>query len=140
MPEVNVEFDVTDVLRAVNRLGTQSKNIPMDVLGQLLVSEADDVFQSQGATGSDGQWEPMSPATVKRWPRRAGGMLLQATGATAALQVEVAGDSVTVFSPTAQAKHHISGTENMPKRDFFALRFDAVLEALGDLVLQEFQR
>lgn len=141
MPAIDVEFDVSDVLRATNRYGARNKNLPMDQLGQLLSSEADDVFQSQGASGSKGAWQPMSPNTVKRHPRRAGGMLLQDTGRTANIQIgSFDQNSVTVFSPTSQATFHLSGTEFMPERDFFALRFPEVLDALGDVVLQEFQR
>lgn len=141
MAAFEVEFDVSALLRVERKFITRNKNLPMDLLGQLLVSEVDDVFQTEGAAGADGAWQPMSPATVERNPRRSGGQLLQATGATANIQVgNTSENSVTIFSPTSQAKFHLSGTEFMPKRDFFALRFDDVLEAMGDLVLQEFQR
>lgn len=141
MPAIDVEFDVSEVLRAIDRLGQRNKNLPMDLIGQMLVSEVDDVFQSQGSAGSAGPWQPMSPNTVARHPRRAGGMLLQDSGRTANIQVGSFDEhSVTVFSPTSQAKFHLSGTEFMPQRDFFALRFNDVLDALGDVVLQEFQR
>ena len=68
-------------------------------------------------------------------------MLLQDTGATANIQVfAVEPQAVVIGSPTQQAPFFLRGTRNMVARDFFALNFPKVLDALGDLALQEFQR
>ena len=136
-----VHFDMSGLHRAIRRYETKTKNIPMDLLGTLMVNAADEMFETEGASGSDGVWEPMSPATVVRNPRRAGGQLLQAIGATANIQVdEVSGFSVTIASEADYSGFHISGTDAMPKRDFFAFQFAKVLDDMGDLALQEYQR
>lgn len=138
---MEVRFDMSGLNQALHRYENKTKNLPMDLLGQLLVNEADEMFETQGASGADGVWQPMSPTTIARNPRRAGGQLLQATGATANIQVdEVSGFSVQIVSPTGYSGFHIDGTENMPQRDFFAFRFSSVLDNLGDLALQEYQR
>lgn len=139
--EIEVRFDMTDLKRALLRYENKTKNLPMDLMGQLLVNESDKLFETQGAAGSDGVWDPLMSSTIARNPRRSGGSILQATGATANIQVnEVSEFSVEIASPTGYSGFHIDGTENMVKRDFFAFQFSRVLDAMGDLALQEYQR
>ena len=141
MADVEVRFDMTGMRQAIRRYETKTQNIPMDLMGQLMVSEADNMFETEGAAGSEGAWAPLMPSTIARSPRRAGGKILQDTGATANIQVgEISGFSVTVLSPTGYSGFLAGGTENMVRRDFFAFTFSNVLDAMGDLVLQEFQR
>ncbi len=136
-----VEVDVSDLVRALRRYENKIQNLPMDVLGQILVNEADEIFQTEGASGSDGKWEALMDSTIARSPRRDGGQILQDTGATATVQVtEVSGFSVSIGSTTAYGGFHITGTQHMPKRDFFAFNFADVLDQIGDATLQEFQR
>lgn len=137
---VDIKVDARNVGVALRRYSSRSKNLPMDAFAQLMLGEIDDLFQSQGASGTDGAWAPFSEATLKRHPRRAGGSLLQATGATANIQVRSVGpDTVDLVSPTEWAPAHIEGTRNMPKRDFFAVNYSHVLDEIGDLALQEIQ-
>ncbi len=139
--EVNVVFDMSGLNRAVRRYERKTKNLPMDLMGQLLANETDEMFQTEGAAGTEGKWAPLLESTIRRHPRRAGGQILQATGATANIQVEeVSNWAVTVGSPTGYSGFLADGTKNMEARDFFALNFPEVLDAMGDLALQEFQR
>jgi len=139
--DVFVRVDADSLIARINSLDQNVSSLPMDLFGQLIVNEVDEAFQSQGASTERGRWEPFNPRTLKRHPRRIGGMLLQDTGATANVQVmEVTADSVTVRSVTKQSRWHIEGTEHMPRRDFFALRFDRLLEELGEMVLEEIMK
>lgn len=139
MDEVNVQVDVSDLNRAIHRYEDRTKNLPMDLVGQMLVNAADEMFDTEGAAGTDGPWTPLAESTLKRYPRRVGGQILQDTGATAAVQVdEIQEFSVTITSPTGWSGFHIDGTRYMPKRDFFAFDFGKVLDDVGDEVLQEF--
>lgn len=141
MDGVEVKFDVTQLTRAVRRYEQRTKNLPMDLMGQLLINATEEMFETEGAAGEQGAWRPLQESTLKRNPRRAGGRILQATGATANIQVkEVSEYSVTIESPTDYAAWHLDGTDVMPARDFFAFRFGKVLEAMGDLALQEYAR
>ncbi len=141
MAEIEITLDVTSLNRALRRYQVKTQNLPMDSFANLLLQEAEEMFASEGASGAEGAWRPLSPVTFKRNPRRIGGMILQATGATANIQVkEIAAFSVTVESPTAYAHFHLSGTDAMPRRDFFAFKFPKLLDAMADLVLQEYQR
>lgn len=139
--EVKVEFDTRELNQAIRRYENKSKNLPMDVVGQLMVNEAEGMFQTQGAAGSEGPWQSFNPNTILRDPKRAGGMLLQKTGATANIQVESVSEfSVSVISPTGYSGFHIEGNADLPERDFFAYKFSSFLDSMGDLVLQEYQR
>ncbi len=141
MAAIDVEFDVSELQRALRRYQTRNRNLPMDAFANLLINEVEDVFETKGGSGTAGSWEPFRPSTLERHPRRVGGMILQDTGATANIQVmRVEPQAVEIGSPTVQAPFFLSGTRNMVKRDFFALNFPKVLAELGDLVLQEFQR
>lgn len=132
------EFDVSALVRELDGYEQRLKNLPLDVFGMLLVAKVDEMFQSEGAAGSEGPWEPLSPATLKRHPHRRGGLLLQDTGATAAgVHSDERGMDVFLIASTAQSRFILDGTEHMPARDFFALNFPRVLDELGELVLEE---
>jgi hypothetical protein len=139
MDDSDVEIDATDMLEELSGYEDVLKNLPMEVYGMLLVSKVDEMFQSQGAAGTDGAWDPLMASTLKRHPRRRGGMILQDTGATAAgVYAEQVGHTMQLMASTHQSRYLLGGTENMVKRDFFALNFAAVLEELGEMVVQEF--
>lgn len=141
MAEVEVRFDMSGMNQAIRRYEDKTKNLPLDLLAQLLVNETDKMFETQGASGTEGAWAPLLPSTIARNPRRAGGSILQATGATANIQVEDTSEfSFSVVSPTGYSGYLTDGNENMVARDFFAFKFSSVLDAMGDLALQEYQR
>lgn len=136
--EGTVEVDVKELLRAIDGYEERIKNLPMDMYAMLLVSKVDEMFQTEGAAGTDGPWEPLMASTLKRYPRRKGGQILQDTGATAAsVGADERGHVISLYAGTAQTKFHIEGTDNMVRRDFFALNFPLVLEELASLVAQE---
>lgn len=139
--QADITFDTADLERVLRRYEMKAKNLPMDLVGQMLVNAAEEMFETEGAAGSKGTWQPLSEQTILRRPNRAGGQLLQDTGQTANIQViGVSGHSVAVGSPTAWSGWHLTGTQHMPERDFFAFRFDRLLDDIGDLLLQEVQR
>lgn len=139
MSEVDVDIDTRELRQALRRYEDKTRNLPMDLVGQMLVNAADEMFETEGAAGSKGAWTPLAETTLKRHPRRRGGMILQDTGATAQVQVdEVSQFSVTIISPTGYSGFHIDGTRYMPERDFYAFRFDKVLDDIGDEVLEEY--
>lgn len=134
-----VELDVSDLLEELDGYEEVLKNLPMEVYGMMLVSKVDEMFQTQGGAGTDGVWEPLRASTLRRHPRRKGGQILQDTGATAAgIYAEEVGFTMQLMASTKQSRYLLSGTENMVKRDFFALNFSKVLEELGEMVVQEF--
>lgn len=139
--EISVRVDHAALIARLQRFDQNLEILPMDVLGTLLLGEIDEVIVSQGAKGTDGRWEPFSPRTLKRHPRRIGGTLLQDTGALAAVQVVETGPTkIVIASAPAYSRWHLEGTRKMPKRDFFALNFPRVLEEMGEIVLESLQR
>jgi len=141
MAGVEVKFETVKLSRILHRYKARNKNLPMDLVGQLIVNDVEEAFETQGGSTTDGGWDPLADSTIMRTPARAGGRILQRSGAMAAIQVtKVSGFRVTVASPVEYSKFHLEGTKHMPKRDFFALNFPNLLDSIGDLLLQEFQR
>lgn len=139
--EVDVRVDTSQLESRIRRFQARTKNLPMDLIGQLFVNESEEMFETEGASGEDGPWAPLAESTIARQPRRAGGLILQDTGVTANVQVMEVGEfSVTIGSPSEWSGFHIDGTADMPQRDFFAFRFSKVLDEAGDLVLQGYAR
>lgn len=145
METIGAKVDVVDFRRVLHRFEERNKNLPMTQLAEAFVGAVDDMFESEGASGTEGKWQPMAQATVDRHPRRAGGRLLQDTGATANIQIKgpkggsqgTKASGFTLVSPTAYSRYLVDGTEHMPARDFFALRFNDVMDEFADDVLQE---
>jgi len=147
VPSGDVEIDLfaEQIQRTLEVMSRRSMQIPLTELAEELKVGVDDVIQSEGRDGSDGVWEEMSFVTPLIHPRREGGALLQATGILANLQTQTGSDWVEVSSPAKYAGYHITGTRRfgrryMPKRDFMAIDVDKVLDAMGDLALEEIRR
>lgn len=133
-----ITVDMRELQLVLKRTSQRSKNLPMKLYATQFLSEVDDVIQSEGAAGTKGKWEPFADSTLERHPRRVGGSLLQDTGALAAIQVkQITGTSFVLESNPHYAKYHLTGTEHMPERDFFAVNFQKALDDMGDEVLQE---
>ncbi len=139
MAEIQVTFDTAELeLLIKQRFGDKIKNLPWQQFGTFMLGAVDEMFETSGAAGTDGEWTPLAASTIERRPDRAGGQILEDTGAMAAIQIfDIGEDSVTIGSNPRYAKYHLDGTSNMDKRDFFALNFAVVLDDLADLAMQE---
>lgn len=139
MDDLEVEVDATDLVEFFDERMEIVKNLPMELYAQLFLTKVDEMFETQGAAGTDGPWPALSEETLRRHPRRQGGMILQDTGATAAgVNASIEGENMQFYSATAYGRHHLGGTSKMPKRDFFAINYSAFLDEIGELVVQEF--
>jgi len=139
--DVDIRINVDELVAKLTRMSANAATLPMDAFAAMMVADVDDLFQSQGKTGTDGEWAPFRPATLLRHPRRIGGMLLQDTGATANIQVtEVTQQSVTIRSPTSYAGFHVTGTRSMAKRNFFAINYPDLVERMSELAIEELKR
>lgn len=139
---VKVEFDVRDLTAKIGRYQKRLKNISMAVVAEILQTAVDNLIQSEGVEGTQGRWKGFSPVTFKIHPEREGGSLLQATGQLANMQPSEGDWYAMVTSSAPYAGYHITGTRkpDMPSRDFFALKFDEVLDEIGDMILEEVER
>lgn len=136
----DVEFDVTNLNRVLDVYAKNSENLPMPILAQMLDTEVSEVFETQGTAGTDGAWAPFAAATLRRHPRRVGGMLLQDTGVTANMQTRTGDDWAQVFSPSAYGWRHSQGSGALPKRDFLAIDMGKVTEEMAEFVAVEIVR
>ena len=135
-----VEFKVEKLQARIKAMGARSKNLPMDLLGQIMADAIDDVIDSEGKAGTQGKWDPFvwERETGRRPdPRRVGGKLLQDIGLLANIQVDAGQNEVLVGSPAPYAHFHLVEGPNRPVRDFLAIDFDAVLEEISDVVTRE---
>lgn len=132
----DVEFDTSDLRTKIRSYENRLKNLPMEVYSALLLGYVDEMFETQGASGVDGPWEPLKESTLKRHPRRRGGQILQDTGATAGEQDQrIVGQQITMRPTTAYGGWHIEGTTKMVRRDYYAINFPKFLSELDELVL-----
>jgi len=135
-----VEFNTDELERAVEGIGARAGSIPLGDIAEELKIGIDDVLQAEGAIAGGTKWDPLSPNTVKRHPRRAGRPLLQATSTLANIQTRTGPNFAEASSPARYAGFHVSGTSRMVKRDFLAIDLAATLEIMGDIILQDIVR
>jgi phage gpG-like protein len=128
-----VTVDMKGMVRVLHGFSQRLQGLPMSVVGESISTSVLDYLQSEG----NGSWEPLSPATLRRRPRRRGGQLLQDRGQLKAFQVWTGPDWVEVRSPAPYAGFHVTGTRNMPQRDFTDIDLGQSLETAAILVAKE---
>lgn len=133
MSLIDVHFDMKDLQRVLGESIRHLKAIPMDVVAETLATAIDDEIQTEGR----GRWADFSLATLKRHPKRSGGMLLQDTGLLANIQTREGNDWAEAISPAPYAGWHVTGTKNMPARNFLDIRLDQVLEEIAEFIVDE---
>lgn len=130
---VDVQFDMRDLAEKLDYYGVKAESFPMSLLSEGLVEAIDDEIQSEG----QGTWDGFSPETLRRHPRRQGGLLLQDTGQLASIQAEEGADYAEAWSPAPYAKWHVGGTSRMEARNFLDINLDDVLEQLAEVFVDE---
>ena len=133
MPPVIVHVDVSDINDIFEGMAQRVEAYPMALISEGLATAVDDLIQAEG----DGQWAPLSPNTLRRRPRRKGGMLLQDYGLLADIQTREGGDWAEAWSPAPYAGFHITGTEWMPERDWTDIPMASVLEQFTEDILDD---
>jgi len=133
MALIDVQFDMRDLEKALGEYTRKIKAVPMNVVAEMLATAIDDEIQSEGR----GSWPGFSPNTIKRHPRRAGGSLLQDTGLLANIQKSEGNDWAQATSPAPYAGFHVTGTKNMPARNFLDLNMGEILEEIAAYIADE---
>ena len=135
-----VYIDTSDLEKVIGGYISRQRNYPMGYLALAMQAEVEGVIKSEGKKGTQGRWQPMSPATVAR-RRRGGGRgrprLLQDTGVLANGQTAHGQDWAEVWSPAKYAVFHMRGTIYMPRRDPFAIKWDKILQAASEDLSEE---
>jgi phage gpG-like protein len=124
---------MSDVIRELNDMGHDIETFPMELLAEGLIGAVDDLINSEG----NHEWEPLSPNTLKRRPRRRGGQLLLDRGLLANIQPAHGPDWAEAASPAPYAGWHITGTKYLPARDWTAIDLDAVMEGFLDQIMED---
>lgn len=138
--DIEVKFDVSDIAKTMKQYQNRVKNVQMSTVAEILQTAVDDLIQAEGVGGTQGKWKGFAASTLKSKPKRKGGSLLQDGGDLADMQPKEGDWWAGVVSPAEYAGWHITGTANMPVRDFFALNFDKVLEEIGESIIEEIER
>lgn len=137
MPKPPATFDTSDVERGLLRIGHRAKNFDNSLLTALLLEYVEDNFDSEGAKGDGGKWHPLEATTIERHPRRATGQILFDTGVLANFQSATEGETSIVWSPASYVKYHVTGTENMEKRNPFAINMRGFMDEAERLIALE---
>ena len=127
---MSARFHMDDIYRIVDDLENQVNNLPLEAIGTLLQNAIDDLIESEG----HGKWPKLAPSTLKRRPRRKGGRLLQDRGFLNKIQVETGRNWVSAGTPVTYGIYHVTGTRNMPQRDFLDIDMDQFVEDAGNLI------
>jgi phage gpG-like protein len=133
MTDIVVRVDMSDVIHELEDMGHELETYPMELIAEGLVGAVDDLIQSEG----NGEWQPLSPNTLKRRPRRIGGKLLQDRGFLANIQPSHGDNWAEARSPAPYAGFHITGTKHMDARDWTAVDLNDVMETFLDQVMEE---
>ena len=134
-----VEFDMSNLESRLNGYKIREKNLDMSVIAEILRTHMDDLINSQGATGEQGKWKGFAPSTLKRNPKRIGGMLLQRTGIAglADFGIDINQETILAYSPAPYAKYHVKGTKHMPRRDPTAVKMGPLLDEIAETILED---
>lgn len=126
--------ELEDAIRAYGRKAGSMRAVTR-VISEELVSLVSDVFEAEGPG-----WDPLEDSTLAR--RRGGGKgakILQDTGVFAGSVSPGSGDDwAEAFSGVSYGIFHVTGTENMPRRDpfdFGPFESDA-LRSIADMLLE----
>jgi len=135
---VRAEFVTTQLEEILTAYVRRHDGLPMTVIAEGLITAIDDLIQSEG----NHEWKEFNPDTLKRHPKRRGGLLLQDTGLLAQIQQTPASpgpDWVEVESPAPYAIFHVSRAPRkiIPLRDFLDINMPKVLDDIGDQILSE---
>lgn len=136
--DIRAHFVTTQLENTLTAYVRRMNSMPLDILSDALIAAIDDLIRSEG----NGEWPELADSTIRRHPRRRGGMLLQDTGLLANIQ-HVAGspgtDWVEVGSPAPYAIYHSSRRARriIPLRDFLDIDMLTVLDDISDSILRE---
>lgn len=132
---VSVDFDdLVALLDAYRRRGGNQREA-MRFVATMLVEEVDEMFETSG----HGQWPPLAASTRKY--RGDSARLLMDTGRLAAsITAAATSNTAEAFTNVSYAKYHVSDEEprrHVPKRDFFAIDMEPVLDEFVDFLIKE---
>lgn len=134
---ISVKFDMSELEAVLNKYAVRDRNIDMVVAAEALRIAMNDVITSEGVKGEQGRWKGFKESTLRRHPRRIGGKLLQDSGFLANIQTRVKPRLAEAYSPAPYAKHHITGTRHMARRDPTAVRWGPLLDDIANSILME---
>jgi phage gpG-like protein len=132
----DVKFDESELVARLEQLKNNGRSMTeiSGQVAQMLLVAVEDQFDSKGK----GKWPGLSPSTIKRHPRRAGGKLLQDTGElVGSLRPRHDQEVAEVVTSNPYAGYHVEGTKHMPARDFTDLDFDQLSAQIGEMLLLE---
>lgn len=139
MASVKVRVNVKELQGAVLTIGKRAKNFDHSLITMLLLEHVEDNFDSEGAKGDGGKWQPLSASTIKRHPRRSSGQLLFDTSLLSKWQSRTMkrGGTSIVWSPASYATFHTTGTKFMPKRNPFEINLKSFMAEAERLISLE---
>ncbi len=131
-----VEFDVEELTDSLKELGARARNqrAVNEQIAEVMHALVEEKFDEQGPG-----WPELAPATLKR--RRGGSRILQSSGHLAqSVQPAAGADFALVFTNLSYGGFHLTGTGDMPQRDYFDIDMDNVFDQAEEIVLESITR
>jgi len=130
---VSVFFDMSDLYKEVRLMGEDAASIDLAFL-------RDDVMESimiQFDTEGHGSWAPLSPNTLKKKKNPAAGTLVDTGAMKRSIFGEYSSDEVVISVGVPYAKYHMTGTKNMPKRNFSDINLEEIISYATGQIIQD---
>lgn len=133
--------DMADVMRAIGELEGNARDLsePMAIIAESLVSRVNDKFESGGPG-----WAPLAASTIaSRRKSGKGAQILKDTGRLAgSIEAFSGGDYAEAATDVEYAIYHVSDEprEKIPKRDFFDVLTDDVMDEAAETLIEYLTR
>ena len=128
-----VDFYMRDFTKEIHVFGEQAAGIDLKFLRDDVLESIMIMFNTEG----HGTWEPLAQGTIRK-KRNPGAPILQDTGAMkSSVFGEYSSDEVVIYVGTPYARFHITGTKNMPKRDFSDVNIEEIISYATGQIAEE---
>ena len=130
---MSVEFDISYLCKEVRIIGEDIAGIDLKFLRDNILESVMNQFETEG----EGSWEPLSPNTLKKKKNPAAGMLVDTGAMKRSIFGEYSSTEVVISVGVPYAKYHMTGTKNMPQRDFSAINLQEIVDFATGQIMQD---
>jgi len=130
---MSVEFNMEDLCREVAVMGDDMAGADLKFLRDDLIESIMIQFETEG----NGSWPPLSPHTLRKKRNPAAGMLVDSGALKRSIWGEYSSTEVVIYVGVPYAGYHITGTKNMPKRDYSAINIDEIVAYATGQIMQD---
>jgi phage gpG-like protein len=130
---MSVEFNMSDLYNEVVIMGEHAAAVDLKFL-------RDDILESiiiQFETEGHGSWEHLSPHTLRRKKNPAAGILIDTGAMKRSIFGEYSSDELVISVGVPYARYHMTGTKNMPKRNFSDINLEEIIAYATGTIIED---